>query len=130
MGKAIRVLAVLALGVPQLVSIPAPDPPRGRRTTEQARDLGAAFLGFVREAQARKGELVAQIPIGEAVHGVLAPHHGGEELSFGSGQGVEDLDGPRHGGWLAGRDLVQSLQGNRGVVDFGQGVQVPGVALE
>ena len=83
-----------------------------------------------RRAQAGEDELVAQISIGETVHRVFAAHHGGEELSVGSGQGIEDLDGSRRGRLLAGRNLVQGLQGDRRIVDCGQGVQVPGVALE
>ena len=45
-------------------------------TMEHTTDLGAGLLGIVREGSAGESELVAQIPIGETVYGVLAAHDG------------------------------------------------------
>ena len=72
-------------------------------------------------------EYVPDVRIGEAADHVLACQQSAEDLDFVAGDRIEGLSGPLGGNLLAGRDAVQGADGVGGVVDLGQGVEIPAV---
>jgi len=93
---------------------------------KEAADLGTLLLG-VSTKLAR--EFGAEVAVGEALHGVLSAHEGDEELGIGPGHGIEGLKGSARRRVLAGGDGVQPPEAGDGIVDLGQRIEIPPVAL-
>src|SRR2546425_10920042 len=97
---------------------------------QEPADLGDPFLRILVEVEETGCELVAKVTVGEAMQGMLAAHQGREELTVRPGEKNKGLHGSCGERLLAGGDGVQRSQAWRGVVDLGQGLQIPRVALE
>jgi len=54
---------------------------------------------------------------------VLAGEHALENVGVVAGERIEGANSPAGGGSLAGGDIAELLDGRRGIVDNGQGVQ-------
>lgn len=80
------------------------DEPEDVQAVEQSADLGTLLFRVIPKPI---GQLGPEVPVREAVHGVLPAHEGDERLVIGAGHGIEGLDGAPPRGVFARGDGVQ-----------------------
>src|SRR5262245_51909678 len=95
---------------------------------ENARGFGTPTFRIGDAVQVRGVfEYVPDVRIGEAADHVLACQQGAEDLDLVAGNGIEGFGGPLGNNLLSCRDAVQGADGVGGIVDLGQGVEIPAV---
>ena len=95
---------------------------------ENARGFGTPTLRIGDAVEVRGVfEYVPDVRIGEAADHVLACQQGAEDLDLVAGDGIEGFGGPLGSNLFSGRDAVQGADGVGGIVDLGQGVEIPAV---